>query len=122
MIPTLRLKPGRDASVRAGHPWIFSRALEQEGTELEPGQLVHIVDASDRSVGTGYVNPLTNIRVRLLSQDAKATIDAAFFAARFTQLDAWKRTKLPPNTTISMRDYEHKTSHHQPKYTTYDKT
>ncbi len=100
--PIVSLKPGKDVPVRAGHPWIFSEALESAGVEelgLEPGSLVEVRDARGKSLGIGTWNGNTSIRVRLLSRQVDQKIDATFFAERLRALDEWKRPRLPTNTS-----------------------
>ncbi len=62
------LKPGRDATVRGGNPWIFSGGIERtEPRTIEPGSPVEVHDASGGLIGLGYLNPATTIAVRMLA-------------------------------------------------------
>jgi 23S rRNA (cytosine1962-C5)-methyltransferase len=94
--PRVRLKPTKDIPVRAGHPWIFSHALETGEAGL--GEIVVVEDTRGHALGLGTYNPNTNIRVRMLTRRADEIIDAQFFAARLQKLDAWKRSHLPKDT------------------------
>lgn len=80
--PIFHLKSHRDEALLRGHPWIFSRALRDPQTDLTPGTIVDIHDATDRFVARGYYNPQTDIAVRILTRDAGEVIDAAFMADR----------------------------------------
>jgi 23S rRNA (cytosine1962-C5)-methyltransferase len=80
--PVFHLKAHRDEALLRGHPWIFSRALRDPQTDLAPGTLVDIHDATDAFVARGYYNPRTDIAVRVLTRDTNEEIDAAFFADR----------------------------------------
>jgi len=51
------LKPGREGPVRAGHPWIFSRAIASGLEGLEPGAPVRVHSADGRFIAAGYRNP-----------------------------------------------------------------
>lgn len=95
---TLQLKKKRERPIRAGHPWVFSNALVQS-PDLEPGALVRLVSDTAQFLGTGVYNPLTSIRVRILTRDESQTIDPNFFLARFRDLDRKKRRLLGPETT-----------------------
>lgn len=100
--PTVTLKPGKDIPVRAGHPWIFSEAVDLHATghiEGEPGMLVTVVDARQKFLGIGTWNEKTSIRIRLLTKQPNTLIDADFFAQAFQSLATWKQTRLPPETT-----------------------
>ncbi len=62
------LKPGRDATVRGGNPWIFSGGIERtEPHTIEAGSPVEIHDAAGGLIGLGYINPATTIAVRMLA-------------------------------------------------------
>ncbi len=99
--PTVSLKPGKDIPVRAGHPWIFSEAIDsskQNLPNLEPGSLVEILDHRGKSLGIGTFNTNTSIRIRLLSRDPKTQVNQTFFANRLKELSEWKQARLPPQT------------------------
>lgn len=97
-LPVAKLKLGKDVPVRAGHPWVFSEAI-QEAPQAEAGALVEVQDGRGQTLGLGMWNPHTSIRIRLLSRDVHHPIDTAFFFARFQRLLSWKKTRLPPATT-----------------------
>lgn len=97
-LPRVTLKPHKDAPVLAGHPWIFSEALGESDT-VEPGEIVAVYSARGQCLGQGTCNPLTSIRVRMLTLDPNERIDATYFAKRFSRLDAWKQSRLPSATT-----------------------
>ena len=96
-LPRVVLKSGKDTPILAGHPWVFSEALSY-CDKTEPGALVSIFDQREKHLGTGYINPLTSIRVRVLTLDPAEAIDVDFFSRRFSRLDAWKRANLPAET------------------------
>jgi len=75
ILPALRLKPGRERPARAGHPWVFSGALEAL-PELEPGSLCRLEDAGGRFVAIGYANPQCSLAVRLLAWEEIDDVDA----------------------------------------------
>jgi 23S rRNA (cytosine1962-C5)-methyltransferase len=84
-LPELRLKPREERRLRAGHLWIYSNEVDTAATPLtafEPGALCRIVDARGKVMGVGYANPRTLLAARVLTSNAKATIDAAWFANR----------------------------------------
>ncbi len=74
-----------DRRVRLGHNWIFSNEIDAERSPLaafKPGELARVVDAARNPVGIAYVNPNALICARVLTRDVRASIDAAWFAAR----------------------------------------
>ncbi len=66
--PKVILKRGRANPVWHGHPWIFSGAVERTTAPFEPGDLVEVCDAQERSLGHGFINPRSQIVVRMLTR------------------------------------------------------
>ena len=93
----LRLKPGREKSVRNGHPWLFSGAVaEEEGPPDAP--LARVLAADGTPLGVGFHSRRSQIRVRFLGPGVERP-DGAFFAARLAAAAAWRRRVLPADTT-----------------------
>ena len=72
--------------MRLGHAWIFSNEVDVARSALtsyEPGDLAVVRDSFGKPVGTAYVNPGSLICARILTSDAKATIDTRWWIARF---------------------------------------
>lgn len=85
MNPELRLKPNEERRLRAGHLWIYSNEIDLVKTPLagvEAGTLCRLSDSRNKALGLAYVNPHTLLAARLLTSNADATIDAAWFARR----------------------------------------
>ena len=83
--------------MRAGHPWLFSRAVE--GLDgAEPGEFVRVVGTGGRVLGVGYANPRTTIAVRMLALE-DVPVDAALVARRVDEAMALRRATLPPELT-----------------------
>jgi 23S rRNA (cytosine1962-C5)-methyltransferase len=88
------LHRGRDAPVRRGHPWIFSRAIAEGLDGAEPGEPVRVTTAGGGFVAVGYANPRTTIAVRVLSLEDEA-VDGALVARRLDDALALRRELLP---------------------------
>jgi 23S rRNA (cytosine1962-C5)-methyltransferase len=71
-----------------GHPWIFGNELGDSEGNAEPGDIVEVYSSNGSFVGKGYVNPASQIRIRLLTRDKSETIDDRFFYRRIK--DAWQ--------------------------------
>lgn len=105
-LPVLRLRRGKEESLDRFHPWVFSGALvymPQAGDGIEEGDLVGIVAADGRTVGTGHFQ-IGSIAVRMLSFDPEEKIDEAFFASRIA--DAYRMRQalgLPSENTTAFR-------------------
>ena len=62
----IHLKKGRDKPIRAGHPWIFSGAIHMVEGEAAPGEACEVLSSTGDVIGSGYYNPASAIRVRML--------------------------------------------------------
>ncbi len=61
------LKKGKERAIVAGHPWVFSGAVERVNNEGEPGDIGVVKTSSGQIVGYGYYNPSSTICLRMLS-------------------------------------------------------
>jgi 23S rRNA (cytosine1962-C5)-methyltransferase len=71
------LARGRERSVARRHPWVFSGAVARIDGAPEPGDLVEVVDARGASLGSGFVNPRSQIVVRMTSFAPDPPVDEA---------------------------------------------
>ena len=84
-------KPLR-AAIRAGHPWIYDRALAPP-KGLAAGDIATIVD-DDGPIATVLADPTSPLRARVLDLVPDAVIDAAWVRAR-TEAAAARRVRDP---------------------------
>jgi len=96
--PTLTLKPAKEYPIKAGHPWIFSNAIERE-PRSELGDLVIVESYGGEPLGIGMINPQNSIRVRMITRDATIPIDTDFLSNRLKELDGLKKAYLPTKTS-----------------------
>jgi 23S rRNA (cytosine1962-C5)-methyltransferase len=76
------LKKGRDKSVKNYHPWLFSGAIARVDGKPEPGEIVQGCDTTGEPLAIGYYNASSQIRVRILDWDNRATIDSDWWRKR----------------------------------------
>ncbi len=74
-----------------GHPWIFSNEIDKIDGAVEPGDIVEVYTYDRKFIGKGYINPKSQITVRLLTRDKNETIDESFFFSRIKS--AWDYRK-----------------------------
>lgn len=65
-----------------GHPWIYRTEVEEITGTFEPGDIVEVIDPRGKFLGRGYINPASQILVRILTRDRNEEINRAFFAGR----------------------------------------
>jgi len=78
-LPVVRVKPGRDRSLRQRHPWLFSGAIGSVEGAPASGATVEIRAADGEPLALAAWSPSSQIRARVWSF-APASIDASFFA------------------------------------------
>jgi len=94
--PVVVLKAGREIPLLAGHPWVFSRGIEQAEI-TQPGAIVEVRSWKGDFLGLGTYHPSNTIRIRLLTRNLEL-IDTEFFFERFIRLRSEKERFLPPHT------------------------
>ncbi|MFD2672415.1 class I SAM-dependent rRNA methyltransferase [Marinicrinis sediminis] len=94
------MKQKRKKRVEQGHPWIFGNEIEQITGEAEPGQLVHVYNHHGHFLATGYYNPHSQIRVRVISYEPLQEMDAAFFETRIREAKRLRERFLPDQTSF----------------------
>jgi 23S rRNA (cytosine1962-C5)-methyltransferase len=97
----LELARGLGRHLRAGHPWVFRKALEQV-PKIPAGSVVDLTEGG-KFVARGYFDPHSAIAVRVLTRDSRETIDAAFMARRVRQALAERRSLIDLTDTDSFR-------------------
>lgn len=77
--------------VLTGHPWVFGNEVDQIDGEVNAGDTVDVFTHTGVFVGRGYINPQSQILVRLLTRDRKEQIDDAFFLHRLQKAWAYRQ-------------------------------
>ena len=93
----LELRKDLARHLRAGHPWVFRKAIERAPRGLEAGAIVDVVEQG-RFVARGYYDPRSAIAVRILTREAAEQVDEAFWRRRVARAAAM-RAELVSGTT-----------------------
>lgn len=91
------LKAGKEKPLEGRHPWIFSGAIDQIDDSFETGDLCKVFSSQNQFLGIGYLNPRSQIAIRLLAFEDVA-INDAFFQGRIREALALREHLLPPET------------------------
>ncbi len=78
MIPVI-LKKRIGLRVENGHPWIFGNEISEIEETVKPGDIVTVFNAEKKFIGKGFINPKSQIAIRLLTRNANENIDTGFF-------------------------------------------
>jgi 23S rRNA (cytosine1962-C5)-methyltransferase len=97
------LKRGRERSLKRRHPWIFSGAIERVQGAPAAGDTVPVRSADGQILALAAWSPSSQIRARVWSFRADATIDAAFFRARVGAALAFRNALPAAGHTNALR-------------------
>lgn len=84
--PVIKLRRGKDESLKRFHPWIFSGAIASLPEGIEEGQVVVVHAADGTPMGMGHYQ-IGSIAVRMLCTEDRE-IDADYYRGRLT--DAYR--------------------------------
>ncbi|HEX8705610.1 MAG TPA: class I SAM-dependent rRNA methyltransferase [Myxococcaceae bacterium] len=97
----IELARGLGRHLRAGHPWVFRKALEQV-PKIPAGSVVDLTE-NGKFVARGYFDPHSAIAVRVLTRDPRENIDADFITRRVRQSLAERQSLIDLADTDSFR-------------------
>lgn len=87
-MPMIVLKPKKESSMRYGHPWIFSGAIDR--IDAEHGDIVRVTSAEGVLLGTATYNAHGSIAARILDRgDVK--INKKWFTEKIVAADERRR-------------------------------
>ncbi|HTB27090.1 MAG TPA: class I SAM-dependent rRNA methyltransferase, partial [Puia sp.] len=64
--------------VENGHPWIFGNEIAETEETVKPGDIVTVFSGDKKFIGKGFINPKSQIAIRLLTRNEKEEIDNSF--------------------------------------------
>ena len=79
---------------QTGHPWVYGEEVVRIDGSWQTGDLVDVYSEKNKYVGTGFINDISKIRVRLVSRNANDTFDDAFWRRRVDYALAYRRTVM----------------------------
>ena len=78
--------------VADGHPWIFNNEVERVDGEVNGGETVDVYTYDNKFLGRGYINPKSQILVRLLTRRKDEEINEDFFLNRIKECWQYRST------------------------------
>jgi len=76
--------------IALGHPWIYNNEVDRIAGPVEPGDIVEVYYFDGQLAGRGYINPESQIIIRLLTRK-REDITAGFFHQKIQE--AWEYRK-----------------------------
>ena len=77
--------------IASGHPWIFANEVEKIDDGINAGDIVDVGFFDGKFAGKGYINPKSQIIVRLLTRNKKDEVNEQFFIDRIAK--CWEYRK-----------------------------
>ena len=84
----VQLKQTTGNRIQNGHPWIFGNEIKEIKQIYSPGEIAEIFTHDNKFIGKGYINPKSQIIIRLLTRNRNQEINDDFFYAKL--LKAWQ--------------------------------
>ncbi|MBI5856235.1 MAG: class I SAM-dependent rRNA methyltransferase [Sphingobacteriales bacterium] len=85
------LKRKISSRIANGHPWIFANEVEKIEGDINGGEVTDVFTHDKKFVGKGYINPKSQILVRLLTRNKSDEIDEQYFLKKLTE--CWEYRK-----------------------------
>jgi len=85
------LKRKISSRVVNGHPWIFNNEVEKMEGDVKGGEIVEVFTHNKKFIGKGYINPRSQILVRLLTRNRNDEINEQFFFRQISK--CWEYRK-----------------------------
>ena len=76
--------------IAMGHPWIYNNEVDRIAGPIEPGDIVEVYFFDGQLAGRGYINPESQIIIRLLTRK-REEIDPAFFHKKIKEAWAYRQ-------------------------------
>ena len=86
--------PKGERAAKNGHPWVFGEEVTKVEGAYANGDLVDVVTAKGKYIGTGFVNDTSKIRVRIISTNTNDKFDEAFWERRLRYALEYRRTVM----------------------------
>ena len=92
--PKFYITPKGEKMAKTGHPWVFGDEVTKVEGEYQNGDLVDVMTPKGKYIGTGFVNDISKIRVRIISTNTNDKFDEAFWERRLRYALEYRRTVM----------------------------
>lgn len=82
------IESGKQRRIESGHPWVYQNEVRDIDGEYTPGDIVEVVNSKGGFIGKGYINPKSQIIVRIMTRNRDEEINKDLFRRRIK--DAWE--------------------------------
>ncbi len=92
--PIVTVTKKAENSLTKGHPWVYDTEIAAEDRAYNDGDIVNVVNAKGKYLGTAFINRNSKIRLRIFCRNANETPDEAFWKRRVRQSLALRKTVI----------------------------
>ena len=85
------LERKRKKRIEQGHPWVYQSEVDRIEGDFQPGEIVDVYNHQMHFLGKGYINPKSQMIVRILTYKQEE-INEAFFVNKINK--AWQLRQL----------------------------
>ena len=100
--PRFTVSKKAEASLRAGHPWIYDTEITDISGDTPNGCLADAVSAKGTYLGTGLYSEKSKIRLRILAANANEAFGEAFFERRLRYAVEYRKTVMGEDFSLSL--------------------
>ncbi len=76
------LHQGKQKRISGGHPWIYRTEIKEIQGHFTPGDIVDVEDFRGKFAGKGFINPASQITIRMMTREPEEEINEEFFRTR----------------------------------------
>ena len=88
---SVQLRKNISHRIENGHPWVFGNEIDKVTGDPQGGEIVQVFGHNKKFIGSGFINPKSQITVRILSRKKEEIINKDFFFNRISA--AWTYRK-----------------------------
>jgi 23S rRNA (cytosine1962-C5)-methyltransferase len=90
----VKLTNQRKKRLEQGHPWVYRSEIESVEGDYAPGDIVEIYDYKSKFLAKGYINPQSQIMVRVLTYKQEEEINQEFLTNRIQEAAMYRKRLL----------------------------
>lgn len=89
------LQRKRKKRLEQGHPWVFQSEVASIEGDYTPGDIVNVYNHQHHFLAKGFINPNSQMIVRILSYQQKENINEEFFINRIKEAWEYRQQFIP---------------------------
>lgn len=92
--PAATISEKGEKLLKGGHIWVFSDEVLNVDKPYNNGELVNVFSKKGKYLGTGFINDVSKIKIRIVSKNANDKFDADFWRRRVRYSIDYRKTVM----------------------------